>query len=69
MNMKNVTGSLKIEYEDKSTKKMELMEMGGKLTAMEVDKRIAFKATCTLIKEGKTYSALFSSDKDLPQRK
>ncbi len=69
LDMKNVTGRVKMQYADKSIKNIDLMEMGGKQTAMEASKGKTFTAVCTLTKDGKSYSATFSSDKDLPKHK
>ncbi|MEO8087846.1 MAG: DUF2231 domain-containing protein [Bacteroidota bacterium] len=69
LEMKNVTGNVQMKYADKSTKKIVLMEMNGKQTAMKASNGKSFTATCTLTKQGKSYSAIFSSDKDLPKNK
>ena len=45
------------------------MEMSGKQTAMEANNGQVFTAVCTLTKDGKSYSATFSSEKDLPKNK
>ena len=69
LDMKNVTGNVKIQYTSKSVKTISLMEMDGKLTAMGAINGQAFTAVCTLIKDGKPYSASFNSKKDLPANK
>ena len=66
LDMKNVTGSVQMKYADKSTKKISLMEMEGKQTAMQAINGKVFTAVCALNKNGKSYSATFSSDKDFP---
>jgi uncharacterized membrane protein len=69
IDMKNVTGSVKMKYAGKSDNKIDLMEMDSKLTAMQVNTGKGFTAVCTLIKNGKSYSATFTSDKDLSNHK
>ncbi|MEO5569503.1 MAG: hypothetical protein ABIT08_08725 [Bacteroidia bacterium] len=69
MDMKGVKGNVEMQYADKSTKKIELMEMSTKQTAMEANSGQAFTAVCTLTKDSKSYSATFSSEKDLPKHK
>ncbi len=69
LDMKNVTGKVKMQYENKKNKIIELMEMGGKQTAMQALNGQLFTATCTLTKNGKSYSASFDSEKDLPAKK
>jgi uncharacterized membrane protein len=65
LDMKDVTGSVKMEYTDKSKNTINLMTMDGKLTAMQAQKGKSFTtAICTLAKGGKSFSASFSS-KDL----
>lgn len=66
MNMKDVTGNVRMQYENKTDKTIELMEMSGKQTAMDAIKGSNFKIVCTLKKGNKSYSASFSSSKDLP---
>lgn len=68
LNTKGVTGSVKIQA-GKSVKEIDLMEMGGKLTAMQSNNGQPFTAICTLTKDGKSYSASFNSTKDLPTKK
>ena len=67
IDMKNVTGTVKMQYTDKAAKKIELMVMDGKLTAMQANNGKAFTAVCTLTKNGKSFSSSFRTDKDLPQ--
>lgn len=69
VDMKGVTGKVKMQYADKSIKTIDLMEMEGKLTAMSAINGQAFTALCTLTKEGKSYTASFTDSKDLPVRK
>lgn len=69
LDMKNVTGSIRIQYPDKSSKTIDLMAMDGKLTAMGALNGKAFTVLCTLNKEGKSYSASFDSSKDFPSGK
>ncbi len=42
------------------------MEMNGKLTAMDVNSGKPFRAVATLIKGGRSCTASFTSEKDLP---
>ena len=65
LDMKNVTGSIKIQYPNKSVT-ISLMDMDSKLTAMGAKNGQAFTAVCTLTQGGKSYSASFNSKKDLP---
>ena len=67
--MKNVTGNVQMKYADKSTQKIDLMEMDRKQTAMQANNGKSFTVVCTLTKNGKSYSATFSSNKDLPKHK
>lgn len=67
LDMKNVTGSVAIRYPDKSAKKFDLMEMDGKQTAMYANTKEPFTAQATLTRKGKSYSATFTSDIDLPK--
>ena len=69
VDMKNVTGIVKMKYSNKINKTIELMEMDNKFTAMQAVIGKAFTAVCTLTKEGKSYSASFNSTKDLPTKK
>ena len=69
MDMNGVSGNVEMKYADKSTKEIELMEMSAKQTAMEANNGKSFVAVCTLTKNGKSYSATFSSEKDLPKNK
>ncbi|MEO5569504.1 MAG: DUF2231 domain-containing protein [Bacteroidia bacterium] len=69
IDMKNVKGNIQIQYADISTKKIDLMEMGGKQTAMQANTGKAFTAIVALIKNGKSYSATFNSGNDLPKHK
>jgi mono/diheme cytochrome c family protein len=69
LDMKDVRGSVKIQYADASGKTISLMEMAGKLTAMDADNGKSFRAVATLTKGGRPYSASFSSDGDLPARR
>ena len=69
VDMRGVTGKAKMQYADKSTKTIDLMEMDGKLTAMSAINGKVFTALCTLTKDGKSYSASFTNSKDLPQKK
>ena len=69
IDMKNITGSFKIQNPDKSVKKIALMEMSGKLTAMQSNNGQTFTGICTLTKDGKSYTASFNSAKDLPAKK
>lgn len=69
LDMKNVTGSVKMQYADHSIKTIDLMEMDDKLTAMAAINGKAFTALCTLSKDGKSYSASFNSNKDLLSQK
>lgn len=66
LEMKNVTGSVKIQYVNNSVKTISLMEMDGKLTAMGTINGQKFTVVCTLTKAGKSYSASFNSEKDIP---
>lgn len=66
VDMKKVTGSVKMQYANKSIKTIDLMMMDNKLTAMEANNGTAFTAICTLTKDGKSYSATFNSKKDFP---
>ncbi|MEO8087845.1 MAG: hypothetical protein ABI763_13560, partial [Bacteroidota bacterium] len=52
IDMNGVTGNVEMQYADKSTKKIELMEMSAKQTAMEANNGQAFTAVCTLTKDG-----------------
>ena len=63
LDMKNVTGSVKIQYANKSVKTINLMNMDGKLTAMGAKNEQGFTAVCTLTEDGKSYSASFESKK------
>jgi uncharacterized membrane protein len=67
--MKDVAGSVKIQYANKVVKNINLMEMGGKLTAMNVENGQSFTAICTLKEKDKSYIATFNSKKDLPSHK
>ncbi len=69
IDMKNVTGNVKMLYENKKSKTIELMEMDSKQTAMQALNGQLFTATCTLTKNGKSYSASFDSKKDLFEKK
>ena len=62
MDMKGVTGSVKMQYANKKSKMIDLMEMDGKQTAMQANSGKTFTAVCTLTKNGKSYSATFSSN-------
>jgi hypothetical protein len=66
MDMKGVRGSVNIQYAGPPGKTITLMGMAGKLTAMGADNGKPFSAVATLTKEGHSYSASFTSDKDLP---
>lgn len=66
MDMKGVRGSVNIQYAGTPGKTITLMEMAGKLTAMGTDNGKPFSAVATLTKEGRSYSATFTSHKDLP---
>ncbi len=68
VDMKNVTGFVKMQYADKLTTNIDLMEMNHKPTAMEANKGKSFIAVATLKKNGKSYTATFS-EKDLPKPK
>ena len=69
LNMKKVTGSVKMRYSNNASNSIELMEMGGKLTAMQANETKPYTAICKLTTGGKSYSASFSSAKDLPVKK
>ncbi|MBL0258367.1 MAG: hypothetical protein IPQ03_12935 [Bacteroidetes bacterium] len=69
LDMKNVAGKIKIQYIDKTKSTIDLMNMNGKLTAMKSQIGKPFSAICTLTKDGKSYSASFTSDKDLSTKK
>lgn len=69
LDMNDVSGSVKMQYVDKSKKTIDLMVMDSKLTAMKAQNGKPFTAICTLIKGDKSYSASFSSAKDLPSKK
>ena len=47
LDMKNITGSVKMQYADKSIQTIDLMEMDGKLTAMAAINGKAFTTLCT----------------------
>lgn len=65
VDMKNVTGEIKIVYERKPSITIDLMMMKDKLTAMNAQNGKSFYTTCTLTKSGKNYIATFNSSKDL----
>ncbi len=65
LDMKNVSGNIKIQYNDKSNRVVDLMMMDGKLTAMKAINGKSFMAICKLIKDSKVYTASFNSTKDL----
>ncbi len=67
--MSSISGSVKMQYLDKSKNTIELMMMDGKLTAMQAQNGKSFTAICTLIKEGKIYTSTFTSSKDLMIKK
>lgn len=67
VDMKGVTGG--INMINKLGNGIQLMEMNGKLTAMGANNGQPFSFVATLTKDGKSYSATFSSDKDLPAQK
>ncbi len=69
LDMKNVTGKVKMIYSKSASTTIELMQMDGKQTAMQAINGEAFNAVCTLTKAGKSYSASFSSKKDLAASK
>ena len=69
LSMNDVTGSVKMQYTKSSSQTIELMEMGDKQTAMQAINGESFIAICTLTKNGKSYSASFSSKKDLHESK
>ena len=63
--MNNISGSVKMQYLDKSKNTIDLMMMDGKLTAMQAQNGKSFTAICSLTKDGKIYSATFTSSKDI----
>ena len=65
VSMKDVTGEIRRTSLNKSGASMDLMQMGGKLTAMDANSNAPYKIICTLTKAGKQYSATFESKKDL----
>jgi mono/diheme cytochrome c family protein len=67
VDMQGVRGSVAIQYAGTPAKTISLMEMDGRLTAMGADNGKPFKATATLTKEGRSYSASFTSQRDLPE--
>jgi uncharacterized membrane protein len=69
LDMKNVSGRVKMKYAKKPELKIELMVMGAELTAMSANNGQSFTATCMLTKDGKSFTANFSSLKDLPAHK
>ncbi len=69
VDMKMVTGNLKMRYENKSVRTFELMEMGGKYTAMGANNGKAVTAVCTITKNDKSYTASFDIKKDMPAQK
>jgi len=69
LDIKNVTGGVKMNYANKQSKTIDLMEMNGKQTAMQAINGQAFTAICTLFRNGKSYTASFTSQKDLPKIK
>lgn len=69
LDMKDVNGSVKMQYADKSKNTIDLMMIDGKLTAMKMRNGKSFTAICTLNKGSKSYSASFNSAKDLPSNK
>lgn len=69
LDLRDVTGSVKIQYTNKLQNTINLMMMKGKLTAIQAQDEQAFIAVCTLIKENKSYSATFNSAIDLPGKK
>ncbi len=68
VDMKEVRGSVKMEYADKSEKTITLMEMDGKLTAMDANSGRPFRAVAILTRDGRSYSATFTSENDLLPR-
>lgn len=68
MDMKGITGNVKIQYIDKSKNTIDLMMMDGKLTAMNAKNGKSFIANCKLIKNGKSYEASFNSVKDMQSK-
>ena len=69
LSINNITGGVKMEYADKSKNTIDLMMMDGKLTAMKAQNGKSFSAICKLNKDGKSYSATFTSSKDLQVKK
>ena len=69
IDMKSMRGSVKMQYADKSGRTITLMEMAGKLTAMDANKGKSFTAVTTLTKGDRSYTASFTSDRDLPARR
>lgn len=63
------TGTMIIQYSDKSHKTIQLMGTNGAFTAMGANSGKAFTAVTTLTKDGQSYSATFMSDKDLSAQK
>ena len=61
----NYDSTAKMQYLDKSKNTIDLMMMDGKLTAMQAQNGKSFTAICSLTKDGKIYSATFTSSKDI----
>lgn len=66
LDMTNVTGIVRLNYNNKTKATIGLMEMSGKLHAMKAITGVPFKALCTLTLNGKSYTASFDSRTDLP---
>ena len=62
--MNTVSGTVTIRTSDAKT--IDLMDMGGRLTAMQVASKQPFTAICTLTYNGKSYTSTFNSKTDLP---
>ena len=69
LDMKNVPGTVRIQYANNTNKTIDLMDMNNRPTAMKVINGQVFTAVCTLTKSSKSYTATFSSKKDLPAKK